>query len=443
MKISFVTPAIPNDTSDTHSICCLLMVRALKNAGHDVAVIAQPKETDLQSDSGEILRQQAAALRRELISVDLVPTPPPPPAPLSLMPYFNMRIRHKICKPYYWLARLRAVIAPTMFDLFPETTTGKSLAQTLQRHDPDIVVFWTIYAYAISALDHIKFPRVIILGDPPAATTAARQIPPFVPWRHLLSRNAIWWLWRAYQYHRFTITRLRREKHLFNAVHGYTMRFRKQGLPQMNFLRNLAPDIGGTDWRHEREVKEQGRVFRIMLLGDLNTTVNSVGLRYFSKAVYPALKKVMLSEYEIHICGSGTPPHDIAAELSAPNVYFRGFVDDLREELFLADVLLVPTPIKLGGRVRITYAWSTGICVIAHEANAFGLVEMQHQKNALLGGTAQEIAQSIAKVYEDKEYMRQIQNNGRLTFEEFYADPRWEREFVKIIEDAAIDSSRQ
>ncbi len=211
------------------------------------------------------------------------------------------------------------------------------------------------------------------------------------------------------------------------------------GVPQMGFQRNLAPDFGGIDWRSKRDKYKEKRKFRIMILGKITTTVNDIGLRYFADKIAPELIKNLTGEYEVHICGSGTPSPDLASKLSHKNIIFRGFIDDLSNELLSTDVFLIPTPIKLGGRVRVSYAWSAGCCVIAHEANNFGLVEMKNGENAILGKNGKQFTNAIEYLYKNPNEARKMEDASRKAFETYYNDKKWAQLIVDRITSASKD----
>jgi glycosyltransferase involved in cell wall biosynthesis len=94
-----------------------------------------------------------------------------------------------------------------------------------------------------------------------------------------------------------------------------------------------------------------------------------------------------------------------------------GHQDDATDEFLAADVLVVPTPIKLGTRVRIATAFSYGCPVVAHEANRLGMPELVHGENIVLGKTGSGLADGIIGLVRDRDLQRQLEEHGRATFE--------------------------
>ena len=106
--------------------------------------------------------------------------------------------------------------------------------------------------------------------------------------------------------------------------------------------------------------------------------------------------------FELRLVGGGAPPRDIAQALQKPYVCFAGRVVPADPEFLAADVMMVPTNIPLGIRVRIITAWSFGCPVVAHRANASGIPEMQDGENSLLADTDTQLANGVVSVLSDE-----------------------------------------
>ena len=100
----------------------------------------------------------------------------------------------------------------------------------------------------------------------------------------------------------------------------------------------------------------------------------------------------------------------------------------------MAKLFLVPTPIPLGSRVRIAYAWSVGCSVISHAANAVGLEEMEDGRNALLGFSGLDVAKAILRVREEPGLAGHLEANGRETFERYYSESATVDKIVSRVE---------
>jgi glycosyltransferase involved in cell wall biosynthesis len=71
--------------------------------------------------------------------------------------------------------------------------------------------------------------------------------------------------------------------------------------------------------------------------------------------------------------------------------------------------------------VRILTAFSYGCPVVAHESNALGIPELADGSNVLLADDADGLADSIVRVVRDEKLRRHLRENGRETFERWFA----------------------
>jgi glycosyltransferase involved in cell wall biosynthesis len=98
-----------------------------------------------------------------------------------------------------------------------------------------------------------------------------------------------------------------------------------------------------------------------------------------------------------------------------------GQVEPATEEFLRCDVLLVPTPIRLGIRVRILTGFATGSCIVAHTANSLGIPELIDGKNALLGSTGPQLAAAVLRASADSALRAQLRREARRTYEQCFS----------------------
>ena len=85
-----------------------------------------------------------------------------------------------------------------------------------------------------------------------------------------------------------------------------------------------------------------------------------------------------------------------------------------------ADVLVVPVSIRLGVRVRVLTGFSHGSCIVTHEANAYGIPELAHGRNALLGSSPAELAAQVVRAVREPELAGRLRRGARETYERFF-----------------------
>lgn len=131
------------------------------------------------------------------------------------------------------------------------------------------------------------------------------------------------------------------------------------------------------------------------MFGNMHGTATLCGLKYFNDKIFYRLKKTG-ENFDVSICGKlSENALRILTISKEKNVFLRGFVKDLKKAILETDIVLVPTPVTLGIRVRIVYAWTVGACVIAHEASQKGMNDLIDGYNCILGKNAKDLVYKI------------------------------------------------
>lgn len=190
---------------------------------------------------------------------------------------------------------------------------------------------------------------------------------------------------------------------------------RKKGVARCVYLPNPVSDRPGTTWRERRSWEGTGRV---LFIGWLNTAINAPAVRLLAEEIVPILNTEFAGRFHLRIVGRGDVPPDIARRLDHPSVTFAGFVPEVEDEFFSADVVIVPTPGRLGFRTRVAEAFSYGCCVVSHEANRLGMPELRHEENVLLGRDGAELAEMTMRALTDDELRSRLGVAARQTYDD-------------------------
>ena len=195
----------------------------------------------------------------------------------------------------------------------------------------------------------------------------------------------------------------------FAAHHAKWLRDR--GAAGCLYLHTPVPDPGPVE-RAEPEPP------RILLVGHFKGVVTLEGLELFARHVLPALERELGAEgFEVRIAGGYAPPPELARLLDRPSVRLLGHVEEAGPEFRRAHVMLVPNSIPLGIRVRIVTAFSYGTCVVTHNANRQGIPELEHDMNALVGGSPAELVRETLRALGDGQLRRRIGMCGREAYD--------------------------
>ena len=202
----------------------------------------------------------------------------------------------------------------------------------------------------------------------------------------------------------------------FAAHHAAWLRGR--GATHCEYLRTPVPDPG------RPAASDRVPRPRVLLIGHLKGTATRDGLGLFAHQILPRLERELGADgFEVRIVGGFEAPPVLQRALDRPSVEFVGHLEDPSSEFRDAHVMVVPTTIPLGTRVRILSAFSFGCCVVAHRSNALGIPELAHGGNVLLGGSGAELAQAVVDAVRDPSLRDGIRAGGRATYERFFAPP--------------------
>ena len=422
MRVALVYNDIPNREHSTDSYCAFLLVKAMAEAGFDVVAVLLLAEQGRPGDP--VTRRRWLREFEELaIKVQIIPGD----APRRTYRFPGGRVANAV----------RRLLWPDISDYFPHTTLSGELDAVLRALSPDVIFVWGNWPAVAATYGLDLAPRFAFVGDPPHKVGSYRTRPPFVSSSTALSPRT--WYVRLSLVHlaRFAVRLLSEFKSVAATAAHHAEWFRQNGLPQCKWLPNIVPDWGGPDWQERRRQQARNGKFKILLVGNILSTANLSGLYLFANETLPVLGRELGDAFEVHICGKGTPPPDLLPKLDRPSVHLRGFVDDIVSELLSSDVYIVPTPIELGIRVRIPYAWSAGCCVISHQANAAGLPGMKHGHNALLAPTGEALAFEIIKAFNDEGLRSQLGLEGRRTYESCFAYDVTSRTVLRELESLA------
>ena len=298
--------------------------------------------------------------------------------PVKTVPYGNLR-------PYaFTLKKGRAIFAPELETFYPWVALAPAMNAVVEEIRPDALLAYTLYN--LSATHGLTAcPRMAVLVDLDHVVahyrwldTSLRPVRQF--FRASLRRLAVM------QQPKFMTQLLQDCDAVVDFAAHHASWFRQHGVPNCLYIPPPTRDPVGSHWRALRDSCSEQSTARILLIGHFGGIASISGIRSFTTKVLPTLEqKLGLDRFEVHIVGDYSKHRMLAEQLrSHHTVKLRGYVEDVNREFLSADILLVPTPIKLGTRTRIIEGFSYGCCIVAHEANALGIPQMVHEENALL-----------------------------------------------------------
>jgi glycosyltransferase involved in cell wall biosynthesis len=407
MHVGFLTHCLPVPDANGGASTCWALLHALRDAGHETALYYLREPYD-QSDTPERL----TLLEPLIEALVTLPVPPPPAGPGWDQASWGAKLV-RVLRDECW--------QPPMALLFPSALLRAPLEEALGRVKPDVLFIYHWAAAAVAYGWH-HAPKLIITGD-------LSHRPTFCRWRQLPIRPSAAYAKRTLfalrdrLHHPRVMTALLNEADAGGSFGAYDAAWlRRHGATQSRYFRTPLVDTAGPDWQARRAAVTNARPKILIGISALSSTSTAASLRFFATAIFPILERELGREgFEVHVIGRGEPPAEVARLSGHPAIKIRGYVDDLEPEWYSADVVLVPTPIFLGFRVRILTAFAYGCCVVAHTNERINVPEIVHGENALLAGDGAGLAREVIRALRDAALRRRLGEAARRTYEERFS----------------------
>lgn len=409
MKILFVYDEIPNKDHSTDSYCAYLLLKMLRDRGHDVELFM------ISGSNGRLgTHQIRKKWIKEVQEIGCLISELDESLTQMIQADSRLMLKNQILglfssHPEYFFSH--QVLATHIEKIFVSSQSDK-------------IFVWGCWPAVAAVSNILGASKLAFLGDPPHEVARCRIGYPFLS---LLKRwSPIQLLRKIYlrQYAKATARLLGPFEIIAATSALHAKWYAKSTRKECGYLPNMIPDWGADNWILAREKARKGiTTFKIIHIGQFGTTANYSSIVFIAEQLLPALLK-LTQNFEFHLCGKGELSPKLKKLFSVPQVRMRGFVDDIEEEVRSSDAFLVTTPIRLGIRVRIPYAWGSGCPVVAHQANCIGLPEMRAGENALIGNNAQELASEIMRLMGDKDLSHKLSQAGRDVYDTIYACPQ-------------------
>ena len=411
-----IAGGVPNPTTGGGALTAYSVLRYALDSNHRVTVFAL-HDAEYYDPTGTDAASRVAHLRD--LGAEVVPIPSGAGAAVNAAPR-DAR------------SRLRRALSPRLSDLYPHVVDGPAVRTAVAESGCDVVFVYHFEALAASR--GLAVPRVAGVGDP-------THLPKLYRWRDALpSPQALRGSLQMQAILRRqprAMAALLEECAAYGAFAAHHAEWlRRHGAPRCLYLRTPVPDEVGPGWAEARRRRAEVEPPRILLLGHLKGIVTIDGLRVFARML-PFLDAAIGREgFLVDVVGGYEPPTELADAFHHPAVRCHGHADRPDSWLKEADVLLVPTSIPLGIRVRVITGFSFGTPIVAHDANALGIPELEHERNALLGSTPEQLAAAVVRVATDGELARRLERGARETYETFFAPPVAAGAIMRLLADS-------
>lgn len=424
MHCAFVTCGLPGPAYHGGAVTCWAIIRALRAAGHQVTLVSlfDTSANNPYLESRHAQRRILEALGVAVVFVD--------------HNYDQLRVQTAAATSQSYWQKLQR---PLIERFLPWAYLRPGVDSALAAIHPDVVFCYHFDALA-ATYHSTTAPIVAGVGD-------LWHLPGWFRWRAQTNSFTKYTVDLGYQLViRSVAQKLMCQMLTPCVVRGafaahYADWLCRHGVPQTHYFRTPAHDPVGAGWQELRQQKRAHRSDprpRLLLMGDITGTAAQSGLRLLVRDILPRLDRALGRHgFVIHLVGAGQVADQFRAALDRPEVVMRGRVTPPDDEFLSADVLLVPTPITLGIRVRIITGWSYGSCLVTHRANAAGIPEINHRVNALVGASGSALARLVVEALQRPDLRHTLMGGARQTFAQFFSEASAGQAIVRQLETAA------
>jgi len=152
----------------------------------------------------------------------------------------------------------------------------------------------------------------------------------------------------------------------------------------------------------------------VLFLGRLSHPPNADAARFLLRRIAPRIRRDR-PDAQVVILGAD-PPDDLVRMASSAD-RITGYVEDIRPELWAADVVLLPMRMGTGIKNKLLEAWAAGRPVVATSLSCQG-VPARPGENLLCADTAGEMAAAAVALLADPAAGAQLGRAGRRTVAE-------------------------
>jgi len=158
--------------------------------------------------------------------------------------------------------------------------------------------------------------------------------------------------------------------------------------------------------------------FSLLFSGTMGYLPNEEAMIYFCRHIFP---KVLQKFPNVKLTIVGRAPSRSIDKLGKQhNIRVTGFVPDSRPYFEKAEVFIVPLLSGSGTRLKILEAMAMGKAIVSTSIGAEG-IEYTHEKNIVIANDAEQFAESILILFQNRDYRKKLEESAKLLVAEKYS----------------------
>ena len=156
---------------------------------------------------------------------------------------------------------------------------------------------------------------------------------------------------------------------------------------------------------------------KIVFIGNMRSLQNQDAVTHFAEEILPKIKKEM-PETVFHVVGGDVPEK---LERRLREVDFRGYIDNLGEEISSACLTVAPMTIATGIQNKVLVSMANGVPVVISPRVAKGMPDFIDGTHGLLGETDEKFAENCLRLMKDGDLRQKIGQNAYDLMKENYS----------------------
>jgi len=175
----------------------------------------------------------------------------------------------------------------------------------------------------------------------------------------------------------------------------------------------------GVDTEYFTPVRLTAEARKVLTFGTMTWPPNADAVVYFSKAIYPLIKRKM-PDIRFSLVGADPPPEVRALAARDKSIEVAGYVDDIRAAAEDTAVFVVPLRIGSGMRVKILDAMALGLPVVTTSIGCEG-ISLRPGEHALVADTPEDFADAVLHLLGSRRERMRLGSAGRSLVENLYS----------------------
>lgn len=178
-----------------------------------------------------------------------------------------------------------------------------------------------------------------------------------------------------------------------------------------NFIKSGAAEnskeifVIGNSVPFDEELITQNEESNLVFVGSMCYAPNIVAVKTFVKSIFPlVLNRIPNAKFYI----VGSRPVKSICDLASENIIVTGFVDDPKDYLRKATVVVVPMYSGAGVQNKILEAMSIGCCVVTTKIGSEGLECISDGQELFIRSEYNEMADTIIDLIDDKQQRERV-----------------------------------